>query len=312
MRKFMKFEIIGKSPNFLKVLEMAKKVRGKNINILLQGETGTGKELLAQYIHHLENDDNRPFVSVNCAAIPETLFESEFFGHEAGSFTGAIKQHIGKFELADGGDLFLDEIHTLKSELQCKLLRVIQEREFYRVGGTQPVKVNVRLISASSIDLQDAMERDQFRQDFFYRLKVFSLTLPPLRKRTEDIPILAEYFLSLYGHNDVKKFSDEAMECIKNYYWPGNIREFKHMMEAVLLASDESEITKDDLSEWIQTPKKMTSYDEDFSKNHTLKGFLKKIKKEYVQQCIKNCDGNAIKAAQILKIGRSTIYQLLK
>lgn len=308
----MSFEIIGKSPNFLKVLEMAKKVRGKNINILLQGETGTGKELLAKYIHQLENDDKRPFVSVNCAAIPETLFESEFFGHEAGAFTGAIKQHIGKFELADGGDLFLDEIHTLKSELQCKLLRVIQEREFYRVGGIQSVKVNIRLISASSIDLQEAMEKNKFRQDLFYRLKVFSLTLPPLRERIEDIPALSEFFLSLYSLDEIKTFSDEAMTCIKNYHWPGNIREFKHMMEAVVLASEGNEIKTADLYDWILTDRKVVSSDDDFCEKRTLKGFVSRIKKEYVQQCIESCEGDVIKASQILKISRSTLYQILK
>lgn len=301
--------IIGKSPSFLEVLETVKKVKGyHDVNILLQGETGTGKEVLARHIHQLEEDPSRPFIAVNCGAIPDKLFESELFGHEKGSFTGAINQHIGKFELANGGDLFLDEINTLKSSLQCKLLRVIQEREFYRVGGTTPVKVNVRLITASSTDLRKAMTNNEFREDLFYRLNVFPLNIPALRNRKEDILLLADYFLDLFSKDKPKKFSNALRLFMENYSWPGNVRELKHFVESSIIVSDQTEITPKDIPHWIisnQTSKEDVPV---MNEILPLKEYIQHSKKEYILKCLKVHRGNIAQTANVLKINRSTIY----
>jgi transcriptional regulator with GAF, ATPase, and Fis domain len=233
--------LIGESPIFREVLTQVHLVAGADSTVLLVGETGTGKELIARALHEQSRRAGKPFVAVNCAALPESLVESELFGYERGAFTGALSRKPGKFELADAGTLFLDEIGDLPAQAQAKLLRVLQEREVQRVGGTRPVPVNVRLISATNQDLGACMQSGEFRQDLYYRLSVFPIRVPPLRERTRDIPILVTHFLRRYAdrlHKPVPRLDDDVLEQLVAYDWPGNVRELQNVIErAVILAS---------------------------------------------------------------------------
>jgi two-component system, NtrC family, response regulator AtoC len=243
-------DIIGQSKPIKGVVESLKKVTKTDATILLLGETGTGKELLAGAVHYNSNRATRPFIKVNCAALPETLLESELFGHEKGSFTGAHKQRMGRFEQAHLGTLFLDEIGDMSLFTQAKILRVLQEQEFERVGGTKTIKVDVRLIAATNQDLAAAIETNKFRQDLFYRLNVFSITIPPLRDRKDDIILLASYFLKKYARQYGKQitgFSPEAESMLRNYTWPGNVRELENTSERTVLLAEESIIPADSL-----------------------------------------------------------------
>lgn len=316
------FCFVGKSRAFQDVLASANKLKGYDASVLIEGESGTGKELLARYVHRLENNPKRPFIVVNCAAIPENLIESELFGHEAGAFTGASKRKIGKFELASGGDIFLDEINSLKLELQSKLLRVLQEKEFYRVGGTQPIKVDVRVISASNTDLQYEVSCANFRQDLLYRLRVISLKMPTLKDRKIDIPDLIECFLKKFSRAGQQKSIDpELMTKLEAYEWPGNVRELENLMQSLVILSRENEITLNDLPSWMSSTHFQVNGFENLSMlptiktdgiNESLKGFLNKIERQYIQHKIKELDGNVTKAAEMLKISRSKLYYTLK
>ncbi|MFB3895139.1 MAG: sigma-54-dependent transcriptional regulator [bacterium] len=238
-------DIVGQSKPIKGVVESLKKVTKTDATILLLGETGTGKELLAGAVHYNSNRATRPFVKVNCAALPETLLESELFGHEKGSFTGAHKQRMGRFEQAHLGTLFLDEIGDMSLFTQAKILRVLQEQEFERVGGTKTIKVDVRLIAATNQDLTAAIETNKFRQDLFYRLNVFSVTIPPLRDRKDDVILLANHFLQKYARQygkHITGFSSEAESMLRNYSWPGNVRELENTVERTVLLADESVI----------------------------------------------------------------------
>jgi len=233
-------EIIGTSAALKKVLKNSEKVAGTDSTVLLTGETGTGKELIASIIHNLSKRKNRALIKVNCAALPTGLIESELFGHEKGAFTGAIAKKIGRFELADGGTLFLDEIGDLPPELQAKLLRVLQGGEFERVGGTQTIKVDARVIAATNRDIKRAMEDHSFRADLYYRLNVFPVHLPPLRERKEDMPLLAQYFLSKYARRmdkRIEQISPDTMARLIAYPWPGNIRELQNVIERAVILS---------------------------------------------------------------------------
>jgi len=233
-------EIVGKSQALKKVLRGVEKVAGTDSSVLIFGETGTGKELIARAIHDLSKRKNRPLIKVNCAALAAGLIESELFGHEKGAFTGALSRKIGRFELADGGTLFLDEIGDLPPELQAKLLRVLQEHELERVGGTQTLKVDVRLIAATNQDLQKAVGEKTFRADLYYRLNVFPIALPPLRERKEDIPLLTEYFIHKYAKRmgrRIEKIDRETISRLIAYPWPGNIRELENVVERGLILS---------------------------------------------------------------------------
>jgi transcriptional regulator with GAF, ATPase, and Fis domain len=235
-------QIIGNSAALESVLEKVERVAPTPSTVLIEGETGTGKELIARAIHNLSSRCGKPFVKVNCAAIPLDLLESELFGHEKGAFTGAIAQKIGRFEMADGGTLFLDEVGDLPSALQPKLLRVLQEQEFERLGSGRTHQVNVRLVAATNQDLIEMVELNQFRSDLYYRLNVFPILLPPLRERLEDIPALVRHFVDLFGRRMVNPISEipaETMEAFSSYAWPGNIRELQNLVErAVILAND--------------------------------------------------------------------------
>jgi formate hydrogenlyase transcriptional activator len=235
-------QIIGNSPALEEVLEQVERVATTDSTVLIQGETGTGKELIAHAIHNISPRCGRPFVRLNCAAIPLDLLESELFGHEKGAFTGAIAQKIGRFELADKGTLFLDEVGDIPPALQPKLLRVLQEQEFERLGSTRTHQVDVRLVAATNRDLAEMVDRGQFRSDLYYRLNVFPVLLPPLRVRREDIPALVMHFVELFGRRMDRQIQDipaETMFALSSYQWPGNIRELQNLIErAVILSND--------------------------------------------------------------------------
>jgi len=238
-----KFEqVIGNSPALESVLEQVERVAPTDSTVLIQGETGTGKELIAHAIHNLSSRCGRPFIRLNCAAIPLDLLESELFGHEKGAFTGAIAQKIGRFELADKGTLFLDEVGDIPPALQPKLLRVLQEQEFERLGSTRTHQVDVRLVAATNRNLMEMANRGEFRSDLYYRLNVFPVLLPPLRDRREDIPALVAHFVGIYGHRmsrQIEHIPPTTMSALTSYQWPGNIRELQNLIErAVILSND--------------------------------------------------------------------------
>jgi formate hydrogenlyase transcriptional activator len=235
-------QVIGNSPALEAVLEQVERVAPTDSTVIIQGETGTGKELIAHAIHNLSLRCGRPFIRLNCAAIPLDLLESELFGHEKGAFTGAIAQKIGRFELADKGTLFLDEVGDIPPALQPKLLRVLQEQEFERLGSTRTHKVDVRLVAATNRDLIEMVNRGEFRSDLYYRLNVFPILLPPLRDRREDIPALVTHFVEIFGRRmrrEIEHIPPETMSALSSYQWPGNIRELQNLIErAVILSND--------------------------------------------------------------------------
>jgi len=242
--------VAGASRATKEILELVAKVAKLSATVLILGESGTGKELLARLIHRESGHPSAPFVAVNLAAIPRELVESTLFGHEKGSFTGAVRQQLGKFELANNGTLFLDEVGDLRYELQAKLLRAIQENEIERVGGTHPIKTNLRLIAATNVDLDKAVKEGRFREDLYYRLKVIPVRMPALRDRIEDLPALAQFFLRRYNvkfHKNVQGIADTTMQILSSYWWPGNIRELENLVERLVAVSDKEWITDEDL-----------------------------------------------------------------
>src|SRR5687767_11110154 len=242
--------VVGASRHTREIVELVQKIAKLSATVLILGESGTGKELLARLIHRESAQPNAPFVPVNLAAIPRELVESTLFGHEKGAFTGAIRQQLGKFELASGGTLFLDEIGDLRYELQAKLLRAIQEGEIERVGGTHPIKTDFRLIAATNTDLEKAVKEGTFREDLFYRLNVIPVRMPALRDRIEDLPELARLFLDRYKskfRKPVKGVADSALKILASYWWPGNIRELENLIERLVAVSDKEWITDEDL-----------------------------------------------------------------
>jgi two-component system NtrC family response regulator len=243
-------QIIGTSPAIGHVLKLCRKVAIANATVLLYGETGTGKEITARAIHSFSDRAEKPFIAINCAALPESLLESELFGHEKGAFTGATGQKLGRFELADGGTLFLDEIGELSPAIQAKLLRVLQEREFVRVGGTQTITCNVRIIAATNRRLSEEMKAGRFREDLYYRLNVFPIHLPPLRERMEDLPALIEHFMKQIAPSlgvAPPEIDHATLHCLMNYHWPGNIRELRNVIERCALLADGQRVTVDNL-----------------------------------------------------------------
>jgi transcriptional regulator with GAF, ATPase, and Fis domain len=248
-------EIVGTSPSLRAVLSRVSKVAPTDSTVLITGETGTGKELIARAVHRRSDRSSRPFVSVNCAAIPRDLLASELFGHEKGAFTGAIQRRIGRFELAEGGTLFLDEIGELPAETQIALLRVLQEREFERVGGIGSIRTNVRVIAATNRDLQAAIAAGTFRSDLFYRLNVFPIEVPPLRERREDIPVLVGYFIDRFARKagkSIRSVDKMTMESLQSYPWPGNIRELQNIIERSVIVCDTENFSVDE--SWLSRP----------------------------------------------------------
>jgi DNA-binding NtrC family response regulator len=242
--------VAGASRSTREILELVQKVAKLPATVLILGESGTGKELLARLIHRESGQPNSAFVAVNLAAIPRELVESTLFGHEKGSFTGAVRQQLGKFELANGGTLFLDEVGDLRYDLQAKLLRAIQENEIERVGGTHPIKTNLRLIAATNVDLDKAVKEGRFREDLYYRLKVIPIRMPALRDRIEDLPALAQFFLRRYNlkfRKNIQGIADSTLQILGSYWWPGNIRELENLIERLVAVSDKEWITDEDL-----------------------------------------------------------------
>jgi transcriptional regulator with PAS, ATPase and Fis domain len=242
--------VVGPSRTTRDIVELVQKVARLSATVLILGESGTGKELLARMIHRESEQPDAPFVAVNLAAIPKELVESTLFGHEKGAFTGAIRQQLGKFELASGGTLFLDEVGDLRYELQAKLLRALQENEIERVGGTHPIKTIFRLIAATNVDLQKAVKEGQFREDLFFRLNVIPIRLPALRERIDDLPDLARFFLRRYNakfRKNVEGIAETTIDILRNYWWPGNIRELENLIERLVAVSDKGWITDEDL-----------------------------------------------------------------
>jgi formate hydrogenlyase transcriptional activator len=296
-------QIIGNSPALESVLEQVQQVAPTDSTVLIQGETGTGKELIARAVHDLSSRFGRPFIKLNCAAIPFDLLESELFGHERGAFTGAIAQKVGRFELADKGTLFLDEVGDIPPGLQPKLLRVLQEQEFERLGGTRTHHVDVRLVAATNRNLVDMVKRNEFRSDLYYRLNVFPIPLPPLRERRGDIPALVEHFVEIYARRMNKQIEDippETMSAISSFHWPGNIRELQNFVErSVILSSGNS--LHAPLAELARSPEKESSGAvtlEDAERDH-----IRKIL-ESTKWVVSGPNG----AAARLGIKRSTLY----
>jgi transcriptional regulator with GAF, ATPase, and Fis domain len=247
-------EIIGSSPVLTAVLSRVSKVAGSDSTVLITGETGTGKELVARAIHRRSRRASRAFVAVNCAAVPRDLIASELFGHEKGAFTGALQRRLGRFELADGGTIFLDEIGELASDTQVALLRVLQEREFERVGGRQPIPIDVRVVTATNRDLAEAVADGTFREDLFYRLNVFPVEMPPLRERREDIAVLVECFVDRYARKagkTIRRVSQRTLDLLQAYPWPGNVRELQNIVERSVIVSDTDEFIVDE--RWLST-----------------------------------------------------------
>ncbi|HMI53460.1 MAG TPA: sigma-54 dependent transcriptional regulator [Candidatus Saccharimonadales bacterium] len=247
--------IVGSSGALKKVLSLVSKVAPTDATVLITGETGTGKELVARAIHRRSRRSSRAFVSVNCAAIPRGLIASELFGHEKGSFTGALQRRLGRFELAEGGTIFLDEAGELPAETQIALLRVLQEHEFERVGGTRSIQTNVRVIAATNRDLQAAIAAGTFRSDLFYRLNVFPIDTPPLRKRREDIPALVEYFIDHCARKagkNIQRITNESLDLLRSYPWPGNIRELQNVIERSVIMCDTENFSVD--KTWLAQP----------------------------------------------------------
>ena len=242
--------VVGTSRTTRDIVDLVHKVARLSATVLILGESGTGKELLARLIHRESGQPNAPFVAVNLAAIPKELVESTLFGHEKGAFTGAIRQQLGKFELASGGTLFLDEVGDLRYELQAKLLRAIQEGEIERVGGTHPIKTDLRLIAATNVDLEKAVKEGKFREDLYYRLNVIPIRMPPLRERIEDLPELAQFFLRRYNlkfRKNIQGIADSTLQILSSYWWPGNIRELENLIERLVAVADKDWITDEDL-----------------------------------------------------------------
>lgn len=311
-------KIIGKSPSICKVFSLIEKVQDTDSTVLIQGESGTGKELIAQALHHGGDRRKKPFVPVNCGAIPAELLESELFGHEKGAFTHAIRTRIGRFEMADGGTVFLDEIAEMSPILQVKLLRVLQEKEFERVGGTKTITSDFRVIAATNRDLAEEVRKGKFREDLYYRLTVIPIESPPLRDRRSDIPLLVEKFLGRFcasKKRGINGVSDEAMECMKRYQWPGNVRELENMVERMVILAPNEFITVEDLPPQLldapvqaSTPVVSEIPETDFCLSEVVADYEMKLIIRALQQTgwVKN------RAAKLLKVNRTTLLEKMK
>lgn len=302
-------QVIGSSRVFKEILKVVYQIAPTRGTVLITGESGTGKEIIAEIIHYNSQRKDKPLVKINCSALPETLIESELFGHEKGAFTGAIKEKPGRFELADNGTMFLDEVGDISPHLQVKLLRVLQDGVFERVGGTEALKVDVRLIAATNHSLLDAVEQKKFREDLYYRLNVINVHLPPLREREEDIPLLANYFLEKYSkenNKDIKLMDDKVMQVFRSYTWPGNVRELENTIEHAVIMCKSNVITTDCLPQSVQNGKKQSNM------TFPVGSRLEHIEKNVILRTVDFTAGNREEAANILGIGVATLYRKLQ
>ena len=329
-------EIVGKAESMQEVFKAIGKISKTDITVLIRGESGTGKELIAQSVHTNSSRSNEPFIAINVAAIPHELLESELFGHEKGSFTGAQSQRIGRFEQALGGTLFLDEIGDMHPELQTRLLRVLSSHEFYRVGGQKPIKSDVRIIAATNQNIEDLIKTGQFREDLYHRLNVFRIELPPLRKRKEDIPALVEYFLKKSADeikSERKDIEKNAMDILNEYNWPGNIRQLENTCRYITVMAPSTSITIDDIPDEVKNIEMITNgstqvngldanIDWEVTLSDHIKSVLqdqkdltnlsKELEKILLQEALKASNGRRIDAAKILGLGRNTITRKIK
>ena len=331
-----KSKIVGKAGSMQEVFKAIGKISKTDITVLIRGESGTGKELIAQSVHANSSRNNKPFIAINVAAIPHELLESELFGHEKGSFTGAQSQRIGRFEQALGGTLFLDEIGDMHPELQTRLLRVLSSHEFYRVGGQKPIKSDVRIIAATNQNIEQLIKTGKFREDLYHRLNVFRIELPPLRKRKEDIPMLVKHFLSKSAaeiKGDEKGIDKNAMKMLNDYDWPGNIRQLENTCRYITVMAPSASITVDDIPDEIKNINQSdvsntvninmdstSSWEESLSSHiknvlsdvNDLTRLSKELEKLLLQEALKASKGRKIDAAKILGLGRNTITRKIK
>jgi DNA-binding NtrC family response regulator len=305
---------IGSTPQIKAVFELIKTVANTNATILIQGESGTGKELVANAVHNNSNRSNAPFVKVACAALSENLLESELFGHEKGSFTGAVALRKGRFEYANGGTIFLDEIGEISPTVQIKLLRVLQEREFDRVGGTKTIKTDVRIVSATNRDLAEAVKEGVFREDLFYRLNVIQIKMPPLRERVDDIPLLINYFLEKYKievKKNIESVSEEAVAKLKGYHWPGNIRELQNVLERAVVLAKGKTIEIEDLPDNIRSGGQKI-IDMDSRNLPALKEAKQSFEKDFLEKALTINKGNISRTAEMIKLARKNLQDKIK
>lgn len=306
--------MIGKTDKIQDLFKLVKDVAATNTTVLIRGESGTGKELIANAIHYNSPRVKRPFVKVNCGVLAESLLESELFGHVRGAFTGAIKDKIGRFELANGGTLFLDEIGDISLNMQLKLLRVLQEGEFERVGGTETLKVDVRIIAATNKDLEKAMEEGKFRQDLYYRLNVIPIEVPPLRERKEDIKYLVYYFMEkfnkIYGKN-ITEIDPKAMALMENYQYPGNIRELENLIERIIVLDKKGSIKTSDLPAYIRAAE-TEEINEDFDLEKGLNYLVENYERKLIVNALERNEFNKFQTAKQLQMNRSTFLSKLK
>jgi two-component system NtrC family response regulator len=304
--------IVGKSKPMQKVYDLIAKVAQSKASVLITGPSGTGKELIAKAIHYESLRKDRPFISVNCGALAETLLESELFGHEKGAFTGAITMKKGRFELADGGTLFLDEIGDMSPPLQVKLLRVLQEMEFERVGGTKTIKVDVRVLSASNRNLKDDVAGGVFREDLFYRLNVIHIEVPPLRERMEDVRLLVSHFIDKYGTGKKIELSPQAWEALYTHSWPGNVRELENVIERAVVLNSEGLIDLKDLPAEFTKAKGDLDVDRFIPPEAPLQGTLEEIEEKLIRRALKQSGNVQSHAAEQLGITKSLIQHKMK
>lgn len=301
--------IIGKSQKMVELMDTVSQVAPTKASVLITGESGVGKELVADAIHELSNRSKGPFIKVHCAALTASLLESELFGHEKGSFTGAVKEKKGRFELADGGTIFLDEIGEIDAQTQVKLLRVMQERQFERVGGEKSITVDVRIVCATNRDLPKEIEKGNFREDLYYRLNVVHLDVPPLRERKDDIPLLMTSFLQQFNSENgrsIEAFSNQAKRALLGYEWPGNIRELRNCIESAVVLARTSVIEVEDLPVHIGKAQNASSVSLEVGIT------LAEAEKQLIISTLASCAGNKTKAAEVLGIGRKTLHRKLQ
>ncbi|MBC8385452.1 MAG: sigma-54-dependent Fis family transcriptional regulator [Candidatus Cloacimonetes bacterium] len=309
-QKEIKF--LGESPQMKMVLKQVDLVAPTNMSLIIQGKSGTGKEVIAKLIHKRSSRKDKPFIAVDCGSIPETLVESELFGHEKGSFTGADSLKKGQFELAHGGTLLLDELTNLPFDAQAKLLRAIEERQIIRIGGKKPIRIDVRIIATTNLDIIQTVQDGKFRDDLFHRLNEFQITLPLLNQRKEDIPILARKFLQDSNkdlNKTIKDFSSESINRLINYQWPGNIRELKHVIKRAVLLTESGNITPDKLVLNVVKPHDEVSISESFDKGETYDDIIRRVEKDLILKAIDQAGGNKTKAAEMLNMNRKTFYR---
>ncbi len=305
-------EMIGEAESIKEVRKIIDTAAGTNARVFITGENGTGKELVAKAIHKNSKRSSKPMVKVNCAAIPDELIESELFGHEKGSFTGAVNRRLGKFEVSNGGTIFLDEICDMSASAQAKVLRVLQEQQFERVGGNDPVTVDVRVIAATNIDVKKAIEDGRFREDLYYRLNVIPIHVPSLTERKGDIPLLTNYFLNTFSEEHglgEKIMTDKAMKFLMKYNWPGNVRELKNIIERLCIMVQTDAIDKDDIAKYIESD----DYEDVMSRDtSTLKNAREEFEKEYIIRALKKNEKNITSTAKELGIERTNLHRKVK